>query len=139
MKGCALWENEAMGPALGHLEPHRPGAPHLPGLCLLVCSVWQKEVPASAFTGVLSTEKSTVTRKAVLALGTQYTWDLFLHAIPNRECLDCKVLLQVISLHFSVSWKYVDTQDCNRAIATEDNQCQKGSSWYRSIHENTVA
>lgn len=23
MKGCALWENEAAGSALGHLEPHR--------------------------------------------------------------------------------------------------------------------
>lgn len=52
--------------------------------------------PRSAFTEVLSTEKSTVTREEALALDTQYTWDLFSHAIPNIQGLERKILLQVI-------------------------------------------
>lgn len=58
--------------------------------------VLQKVSSQSAFTEVLSTEKSTVTRKAALALDPQYTWDFFCHAIPKAQCLECKVLLQEI-------------------------------------------
>lgn len=61
--------------------------------------------------------------------------------MPSQTCSawSAKFCYRWFNYTLSISWKYMDTQDCYRAITTEDNQCHKGNSWYRSIYENIVA
>lgn len=61
--------------------------------------------------------------------------------MPSQTCSawSAKFCYRWFNYTFNISWKYMDTQDCYRAITTEDNQCHKGNSWYRSIYENIVA
>lgn len=98
VKGCALWGDEAKGPALSHLQTSQATSPTSarsasPG----VHSVAARGSCDRASTEVLRTEKRTAIRKVILALDRQYAWDLSLHTIPNIQCSDCKTTGNLIT------------------------------------------